>query len=824
MTRRYTVLSLAILLAALLMIAAGCSTESDLGGVRVPNSRPDTDITGQPPSLLEAGFVCQFNWKGYDVDGKIVGFQWKISNNGTDGISPRDTMTVDPISGAVVNPWRYTTANDSTFYVLADQPGFPNDPPGDPRSFRTHTIFIRAVDDKGAVDPSPAQMSFTSTTLLPECRVEFGENLISRNSLNAKSIPRTLNVGWSGNDEDFELDMPVRARYLWVEAREPDSGDPIQLRTVYNEYRDELIDFYDPRWSEWIEYSDKPEERLTQFANLVDQETWLFAVQVQDTAGAVSIGKNYQREVANFKVSSTSYVPTVTLDEVYLGRAVNNSPKDQLAAGQPLNFSWSANASSYAGNIVSYQHGWNVGDTGVVTDPGWAIGPGLSEQNRYAEERSFSSGGLNYFYLKVVDDSGTEVLYKWTLDVIPFVAYDDQLPLLVIDQVIDDNSGAWTDQQGIARDHSDYRNAYWNFLDDQVADFNWTDHFVEQDESLQLEYADIVHYRALLVYAYHHQDQYYLGNFRPVADIDRFVSLTPYQRQGGNLFLVGARSLDSLLENKGNYWTPIVFDTREAMVDGYFTSFGTKELPDGTEVDRGPLMYHYETAGIAALDWSATGNKYIYGRDTKAGQDRKPECVGIKRLYLDPAFKSQHLIGPGVLADTIATNPIIDWRDDIARQDGTLSLTSSRFVWTEDEFVDANISGTRLTPVIRQECENAPNNLCVEPMYRGISRFDWLREIRWSEGEASWPLSEYEAGELREDICGFFALASLDTLELSTARTNGRTFGWMSYKMVEDKESGKPDVYWGFDPYRFDEEDTQDAILWVLEYFGLDLE
>lgn len=821
MIRRYAVLFPAFLLAALLMVVAGCSTESDLGGVRVPNSRPETSITGQPPSLLEAGFVCQFNWKGYDVDGKIVGFQWKISNNGTDGISPRDTMTVDPISGAVVNPWRYTTANDSIFYVLADQPNFPNDPAGDPRSFRTHTIFIRAVDDKGAVDPSPAQMSFTATTLLPECRVDFPGVVPSR--LSATQAPRTVNIGWLGTDEDFELDMPVRVRYLMVRGLTPD-GDPIQLKGVYEQYRDELIDFYDPRWSEWKEYKDSEEDRRAQYTDLIDQETWLFAVQVQDTAGAVSIGRDYQREVANLKIAPSIFVPRVTLTEVYLDQAPNQSPTSQIAAGQPLNFSWSASADYYYGKIVSYQHGWNVGDTGVVTDPGWAIGPGLSEQNRYAEERSFSSGGLNYFYLKVVDDSETEVIYKWTLDVIPFVAYDDQQPLLVIDQVVDDTSGQWEDENRVPRDRGDYRNAYWNFLDNAVADFTWTEHFVDHETANTLDYSDIVHYQVLLIYAYANPEQYFLADFRAVADKDRFVSLTPYQRQGGNLFLVGARSMDSFIENKGNYYIPIVFDTRETMVNGFVTSFGVKELPDGTIVDRGPLMYPYQTAGIAALDWSATGQKTIYGRQVKAFQDRTPECVGLKRLYLDPDFKSQHLIGPGVLADTISTNPIIDWKDDKARREGRLTLNSDLFVWKEDEFVDANISGTRLTPIIRQTCADGPNGLCIEPMYRGISRFDWLREIRWSEGDAGWPLSRHAAAALRDSFCGYFALASLDTLELSTARTNGRNFGWMSYKMVADKESGKPDVYWGFDPYRFDEDDTQEAILWVLEYFGLDLE
>ena len=57
----------------------------------------------------------------------------------------------------------------------------------------------------------------------------------------------------------------------------------------------------------------------------------------------------------------------------------------------------------------------------------------------------------------------------------------------------------------------------------------------------------------------------------------------------------------------------------------------------------------------------------------------------------------------------------------------------------------------------------------------------------------------------------------------SSGRTNGGTFGYFSYKMTEDKPSYKADVYWGFDPYRFDHNETKKAIRWVLDYFGLQI-
>lgn len=820
---------IALALALIMGIAAGCSTESDLGGVRIPNSRPDTEITGQPPSLLEAGFVCEFNWKGSDSDGKVVGFQWKISNNGNDGISPRDTMTVDPISGAVINPWRYTTANDSLFYVLADQNSFPGDPVDDPRSFRTHTLFIRAVDDKGAIDPSPAHMSFTSTTLVPTCRVVFP----GLGGVNVKAVPPTLNIGWEGYDADFEMSVPVKARFLWVPALVPgmtrEDGDYalIQIKSTYDQYKDELIDFYDPNWSEWIPYKDIASERLASFPDLPNLHTFLFAVQVQDTAGAVSIGKNYQIEVGNVKVSSTLFIPEVTLTERYL--MTYSGVESQLASGQPLYFTWVADASSYNGSIVSFQHGWNVTNPDLTTDAGWSIQPGLSAQNRESVERSFT-GGLNYFFLKVIDDSKREVLFKWTLDVVPFVPYVDQQPLLLIDQVIDDNVGGWVDPSGNARDQEDYRNAYWEFLEgsDGVSGFSWEndqiDHAGDPGEGTYADltdYSKLVDYKCVMIYAKNKDGQYMMEQFKAVANVDRFVYLTPYQQKGGNLFLVGGGSLDSFIEDRANYYVPTIFDSREGPLDGYLTSFGTKVQPDGTVVARGPLMYHYTTAGISALDWTAHNIKTVYGEDVKASRSRSASCVGLKQLYLDDDFKVQNLIGPGVLADTISTNPDIDWIDRRDQAMGTLEL-STDYQFFVDEFVNANIS-PRSVALIEQECGQGPGGLCIEPMFRGIARFDWMREIRWAEGETGWPYTSYTPTELKDDICGKMALSMMGSIPDGTARTNGKVFGWMSYKTVADKESGKPDVYWGFDPYRFDKENTQQAIRWVLQNFGLSL-
>ncbi len=107
-------------------------------------------------------------------------------------------------------------------------------------------------------------------------------------------------------------------------------------------------------------------------------------------------------------------------------------------------------------------------------------------------------------------------------------------------------------------------------------------------------------------------------------------------------------------------------------------------------------------------------------------------------------------------------------------------------------------------------------------MYTGVARFDYMREYYRDQGETDWPHSRYTEYELL-DGCGPMALTSYEGVDHSSARTNGRTFGYFSYKVVEDKPIQKADVYWGFDPYRFDHAESRQAIRWVLQYMGIQI-
>lgn len=405
----------AVLSLALLLLA-GCSGDTEFSGVSLPNRKPDTRITGEP-NPLEASFVVDLNWMGSDDDGFIAGYEWKISNNGNDGISPRDTLTVDPLTGAVLHRWRYTARNDTTLILLADQPDYPGDDPADPRSYRTHSFFIRAVDDKGAVDPTPAYVSFTSTTIVPECRVVYPN--LSRTTY--KRVPDTVNLGWEGRDSDFVLKEPTQMRFLWKSAQYDTTalGEPLYIRTLfeYNLHYDKILNFDDPQWSEWRGFYPSGDDQRLRLSDLPNGEYFLFAIQVRDTAGAVSVGMEYQKEVINVKIIKDGFYPDVEVYEPNLGSSVFSEPRSQIASDQPLHFYWTATAEAYNGDIVSMRHGWDLLDPDDPLDPGWAVPAGMTFQNWYARERSYVNG-YHTFYLRVEDDAGQVRLIKWGLEVL----------------------------------------------------------------------------------------------------------------------------------------------------------------------------------------------------------------------------------------------------------------------------------------------------------------------------------------------------------------------------------------------------------------------
>lgn len=825
MHRRYLITALAMLPGLFLAMLSGC-TSTDLGGSEIPNALPDTRMTGQPPSLLESGFIVHFYWSGSDPDGKVRGYQWKMSNNGTDGISVHDTLTSDPATGDILNPWHFTTATDSLFLVSADIAGFPGDSDlniRDQRSFESHTLFIRAVDEEGGVDSTPAFMSFTATTLLPTIRVDRPARILGQSD--AQQVPYTITFGYSGGDPDFELGVPTRVRFLFKTAWYQDHY--VRTAYEYNRLVDQLVSFSDSSWSPWIHYLPLPEQRLKSFEGTALDESgrqilYLFAIQAGDTAGALSVDRTYGRQVQNVFVSR-GITPYLVMEETYLGRkaatGVNSSTTIDIASGQVLEFSWVASADDYAGVIETYRWGWDIQDPRDPEDPNWAVQPGNTPQHRKSPKVSFPSG-THTLTIQVTDNSNQLTRFVWILEVVPVPDYSVQRPLMLVDDVADQQSQAWPAAGGGRYlDNDRYRDDFWLEAltgSGGVEGFNSGQDIYDLETS-SIRYRDIVNYRSVLWSTRYNTSNFIWQTFKPQTDgSNRFIWLGSYQETVGNLFLVGARVLNEFIEER-DWMIPWVFESRDVTAafgsQVFIVGFGERELPDGTTVLIGKERYPYQAIGVSVLD--QTTPKYsVYGAvglGSVGNSARSSACVGIKGLILDPAFKSRYLPEGGVFPDTIYTDPGIDWKDLRAGYADSLQP----WVWGNDEFYNNTSVSGRTTPWTEQICDDEP---CVEPMFRIYSRFDWNDDRHLAMGDTLWPSTIFDSPDALNTACGRRAL------DLVSRRTKvtGATCGFFSHKTETNKPSRKSDVVWGFDPYRFDRSDIQDAIHWVLgEHFGL---
>lgn len=838
-TMKMAAVALALTPALVLTVINGCSPSAEIGGVAVINSLPETHITGSPPVLDQTEITVEFFWTGSDADGRIKGYQWKMSSNGPDGISVMDTLTVDPATGDTLNPWRFTTATDTTFIVSADSSGYPGDEllPGRlQRFFQPHTLFVRSVDEDDGVDPSPAMVTFTATTLAPTVRLATPASLTSNYS-SARRLPPTFIMGWTGSDPDFETGTPTRVRYLLKDALLPRGPGPaddvwIDTRYIFDQFKDELISFNDPGWSDWIPFEPEAEDRQQPFTleqTTPDGQTrfYLFALQAQDTAGAVSLDLSYGGTVHNFRIDNLAR-PGLTIRETFLGErnfsgtGVLDPQAIDIAQNQPLEFSWSADAASYGGIITGYRYGWDIDDLTDDEDPGWEVQFGNSDVNREATIKTFDSG-IHTLTVEVIDNSGQLTRGTIKLSVVPVPEPADQSPLLLIDDVRDQISQLWPNQTGTVSLYEDpRRDQFWATVLNRVSGWSPTADVLDAETDNTWGYRDVVNYRTLMWATARGTETYITRTFDPDGQ-EAFVWLETYVSNVGNLFLAGNGAVNNFHHQtnggtSGQIWMyPIVYDTdetaRTCSNQARALSFGTREDEDGNIVIRGRETFPYRSLGMSVVSMMVPQTFWLSASTCGDGEfHTKRRCMGTKAVVLDPDFRQQFVAGQA-FPDTIFIWDQIDWGDindgDIPRLNRNYNFGST------DEYYDTNPT-SRPTNWAPQRLEDG--SPVIVPMWRAYTRYDYIADRNLANGNSNFPDPAVD-GNITT-VCGAWSVNPF------TGRTylDGVPLGVLSYKTAASKPSGVADVIWGFDPYRMQHEDITQALHWVLgEHFGLDL-
>ncbi len=819
----------------LLALFLGCAPETEFSGAPLLNAMPDTRITGTPPVLRQTDFTVRFFWTGNDPDGRVKGFQWKMTTNGLDGISVRDTLTYDPATGDTLNPWIFTEVTDTTFVVSADSSGFPLDDNlglRDARFYQYHTLFVRAIDEDGAVDPTPAFVTFTATTLAPSIRVSSPANISTETW---KGVPPSASFGWTGTDPDFELGVPIKVRYMMKQI--PYESAATTRDSLYSLTKDS-----DPLWSDWLPYLADEEERRVTFSQIPAKEAgeWLyyiFAIQAQDTAGARNLDRNYQRNVVHFRIKE-EVAPTIEVCDQFLGCRKSSklglAYAYDIAQGQPLNFRWSANASWYGGVLEAFRYGWDVTDPDNDEDDGWQVSWGLSALHREAEEKSFASG-QHTLLVQSIDNSGLKSSIEIVLNVVPVPEPSSQGPLLLVDDVPDKTSNAWPSRSGEALDRDEQRDNFWEevlSLSGGVSGFSWDLDMVDTEEFSQFGYREAVNYRNIMWTTKLASTTFLHSEFDPSSDLStKFIWLAPYQQSVGNLMLFGSGALTNFHQKavfqqgtdpedgspiySSESWAwPVIYDTSDGRYQTpngtmYAIGFGMAEDIDGNEYRVGPGQYPYDSIGISVLDQLEP--TIIYPSSVGA-TTRRRNCVGTKAIFVDPDFKMNY-VDAGAFPDTIFHDLDIDWKDHSpAYQDEYgIPLASSTYPFaSKDEFYNLMINTDRLSTWSEQTMPDG--SPVVEPMFRLYARFDYITDEHIRVGDDSYP--DFDTGL----VCGTKAL------ELTKrTRMAGAALGILSHRYESTKPGGRGDIVWGFDPYRFDRENIKKVIQWVMSrYYGED--
>ncbi|MCA9759886.1 MAG: hypothetical protein KDA27_29080, partial [Candidatus Eisenbacteria bacterium] len=161
----------------LLGVLGGCREQTELPIDR--NAPPETVLTGAPGDSQTAFYTVHLFWSGFDEDGEVVGYEWAV----TESLPDPDTIE-----------YRYTTRTDSVFRFSVPQNS----------EVLGHRFYVRAIDNEGKQDPTPAFTFFASrNTCAPEVIFTRSVGLsptgetVAINSTNAFAPTDTIPSGWS---------------------------------------------------------------------------------------------------------------------------------------------------------------------------------------------------------------------------------------------------------------------------------------------------------------------------------------------------------------------------------------------------------------------------------------------------------------------------------------------------------------------------------------------------------------------------------------------------------------------------------------------------
>ncbi|MBN1164330.1 MAG: hypothetical protein JXB45_07110 [Candidatus Krumholzibacteriota bacterium] len=401
----------ACLLAAAFLLS-GCSNDI-FTGQQPPNQIPNVYLTNGPIEGETTKYRVHFFWIGDDPDGTVLYYEYVMIDGDPIGFNPDDTTGTDKWTRTVLTDKMFTASADEYDSTVVINNNLYT------KFQKTHTLFVRAVDDRGGVSKTEYR-SFNAWTFAPAVFITYPVPPTPAGSTQMLSLITTFK--WYGKD-------PINSPWNYQAV------DSIRyLYTTYNytslRMLNESPELFEPLWSPWYSYECEGDSGKTTVIG--DDEvlspgiTHMFVVQAKDEAGAVSAIFDAGTNVRVF-LPQVPTGPLLRIKDPYLGifsfigTNLNRQVVD-IPPGFELNFSWTGDASGYGATVAYYRYGWDVED---VNEPkAWSVSP--SPYILSAPSYIFYSG-IHTLYVESVDVLGTVTLGILELRVIPALMARDLL-------------------------------------------------------------------------------------------------------------------------------------------------------------------------------------------------------------------------------------------------------------------------------------------------------------------------------------------------------------------------------------------------------------
>jgi hypothetical protein len=399
---------------------SGCDDES---GILRPNEEPNTRISSGPLEATDTGYNVNLFWYGWDEDGFIDYYEiaWE---------KPEDWFT--PIFG-----------NDSLFSVQASEtccveplPDFGEDL-RDSVYEQFHTFFVRAVDDNGVPDPTPAYRSFNAKTIAPFTEISFGP-------ATGGQWGTSVQFAWVGEDDDGVVESYKYALSDLQEWRidmgitDPRVSPPGGIGELFG-WLDTLTYVPSqpdsPAWKPTVEDSvsfdllptPPPSEGVYRY---------LFAVRAIDNAGAEERILDSINNTRVFTVSAQLDGPKIWLSSNIVGtwRTPSQAEPRDVFNGQGIRFNWAGTPGPSQAPVAGFSYAIDDTTTWTPFSINSVEWPDQPTDPDAPENLWFPPAGPHTFFLRAIDFGGFINLLVAKLRVFsgPTFCDDNEQMILVI--------------------------------------------------------------------------------------------------------------------------------------------------------------------------------------------------------------------------------------------------------------------------------------------------------------------------------------------------------------------------------------------------------